>query len=58
MVQRKCGAPESTRQVVYGDGQTEQVIDVWSYLPRDSQVHILKFENGALLSVEAVGPAR
>ena len=57
-VQHSCGAPETARQVVFADEWGEHVIDVWSYQPPDSQVHILKFENGALISVEAVGPAR
>jgi len=57
-VQRNCGAPETTRQTVYGDDRGEHVIDVWSYQPRDAQVRILKFENGALISVVPVGPAR
>ena len=58
VVQRSCGAPETARQVVYGDDQGEHVIDVWSYHPPDSAVHVLKFDNGALISVEIVGPPR
>jgi len=57
-VQRSCGAPETTRQVVYGDAHGEHVIDVWSYQPKDSQLRLLKFENGTLISVEAIGPSR
>ncbi len=57
-VRRSCGAPETMRQVVFADEQGEHVIDVWSYQPLDSQVRILKFEAGSLISVEAVGPAR
>jgi hypothetical protein len=58
VVKQHCGAPETARQVIYGDARGEHVIDVWSYQPRNSQVRILKFENGTLLSVEAIGPSR
>ena len=57
-VQRSCGAPETTRQVVFADDLGEHVIDVWSYQPQGSAVRILKFDNGALISVEVLGTAR
>lgn len=50
-VQRGCGAPETMRQVVFADEQGEHVIDVWSYQPPGAPVRILKFENGALISL-------
>ena len=57
-VQHSCGAPETARQVVFADERGEHVIDVWSYQPPGSAVRILKFENGSLISVEAVGSTR
>lgn len=57
MVQRACGPPATAKQVVYQAADGERVIDVWSYQPASSAVRILKFEDGALVSLRAVGPS-
>jgi Protein of unknown function (DUF2845) len=57
MVQRSCGPPATAQQVVYQAATGEQVIDVWSYQPVGAAVRVLKFEDGALVSLRAVGPS-
>jgi hypothetical protein len=57
MVQRACGPPATAQQVVYRAASGERVIDVWSYQPVGSAVRMLRFEDGALVSLKAVGPS-
>jgi hypothetical protein len=56
-VQRFCGPPATAQQVVYQAAAGERVVDAWSYQPAGSAVRILKFEDGALVSLGAVGPS-
>jgi hypothetical protein len=56
MVQRACGPPVTAQQVVYQAASGERVVDVWSYQPAGSAVRMLRFEDGALVSLKAVGP--
>jgi hypothetical protein len=57
MVQRACGPPATARQVVYQSATGEHVVDVWSYQPTGSPVRMLRFENGELVSLKAIGPS-
>jgi hypothetical protein len=54
MVQRACGPPATAQQVVYQAATGERVVDVWSYQPPGSAVRMLRFEDGALVSLKAV----
>ncbi|HEY3666937.1 MAG TPA: hypothetical protein VGL19_13080, partial [Polyangiaceae bacterium] len=57
MVQRACGPPATARQVVYQAATGEHVVDVWSYQPPGAPLRMLRFEDGELVSLKAVGPS-
>lgn len=49
-----CGAPASTRQVVYMTSAGPRVIDVWTFERANVTTRTLRFENGIVTSIDTV----
>lgn len=49
-----CGAPVSTRQVVYMTSAGPRVIDVWTFERGHALTRTLRFENGVVTSVDTM----
>jgi len=49
-----CGAPASTRQVVYTTSTGPRVIEVWSYERLNATTRTVRFEGGVVTSIDTV----
>jgi hypothetical protein len=57
-VRKLCGSPTSVRNVVYAQRTGEIILEVWRYQRTGWLDRELRFQNGELVSVYAIGPTR